>query len=378
MLSSEYINDVGRCDDESHQSDRGAHAHANANAHATMATMRAIGEIQHEENNATYYAGVETIGTRESFGVYQYATFEDPTTGKIMVGKPHSFWYCKQDRELQLEIQPFPFTNAQHRCKLGEDTSEVIELDMQTDTIEIPASALRRRILTNVAYVPPNITEAKIAEFVRNAPLEYSDQDLGVCCDDEELHEEDGDDEEDDGFLEDDATTPHIFFFRSMRVAGHGRRKKRILAMPPKFVDGWMSFCAQKFTADKPYWEHEFASFVLENYLRPLFLQLDPDQDVEKTFYAIETRAYEFNESTSKSSLTAEDEDEDEDEPGEDRVRKKRGGTIRWFPKSPKKALCNAQVSSLDTVETFLGELIELKDKHADHTEVFQLCAVLA
>lgn len=322
-----------------------------------MSTLRPIGEIQHSDDDATYYCGLEYADTHESFGVYQYVTFVDPGTGKLMVGKPHSFWYCKHELEYQAEIQPFPYTRREER--LANVGSPLIELDTQTATIEIPASSIRNRIRTNVVYVPSTIPDDGVEEFVRKAPPEYTDKELSVCCDDEEDPKDE--EEEDEDFLEDDVSEPPIFFYRYARVPGKGRRKKRVLATPPKFVDGWMSFCGQAFGPSKPYWEHEFASFVLDNYLRPLFERLSPSQDVSQTFYAIETRSYSLVNGAHKVDT------------GE-RVRKKRGKSVKWFPKSDPKSISDAQIETLRTIETFLGDLMEMKEEHADYMVVFQRC----
>ena len=135
-----------------------------------MSNLRPIGEVQHEDSDATYYAGLEYDDTRESFGVYQYVTFVEEGTGKLMVGKPHSFWYCKHEMEYQVEIQPFPYTSTQNRLSITSPT--LIELDMQTETIEIPATAIRQRIRTNVVYVPSTVVEKDVESFVREAPAE--------------------------------------------------------------------------------------------------------------------------------------------------------------------------------------------------------------
>ena len=304
-----------------------------------------------------YYGGVEQIGTKESFGVYQYVTFREPSTGMLMVGKPHSFWWCKHDREYQVEMQPFAYVPLARRADVGEE--QMIELDLQTATVEMPVAVLEKRIRTNVVYVPPSVPEKEIATFVRNAPTEYSDEALGVCCDDDPEEEEDEEEEEEE-------TGVHWFWYKYRRT-GEGRRKKRVLAMPPKFVDGWMSFCSQwsEFNNQtSPYWEHEFAEFVLEQYLNTPLTNLAPNQDPSQTFWSIETALYEL---TPTPTTTIDG----------GSTRKVRGAKVKWFPKSPTTTLDAEQLATLESVKDFLDAMKTSAAAEDAYDEVFRRCVVM-
>ena len=160
--------------------------------------MRAIGSIQHTDQEADYYGGVERPSDRATFGVYQYCTFDDPSSGLTFVGKPHSFWWSKLDQEFQVEMQPFPFVPKERRILQNQNPEDgsppLIEVyATHGDMLELPASCLRDRMRGKVVYIPPTVHDDQIKAFVANASDEYSDSDSETADD-----EDDSEDPQDD------------------------------------------------------------------------------------------------------------------------------------------------------------------------------------
>jgi hypothetical protein len=307
-----------------------------------MSTYSSIGSVNHEDEYAVYYGGIMRNRDKESVGCLQYCTFKTPTTNRIQLGKIHSIWWCKTDRDFNLEVQPFPFV----AMTTPHPHPDLLEVCVQPDTIEIPATALGDRIDTNVVWVPPSVGADGLADYVLDAPGEYDEDE------DEDDEDEDEDEDEDD----DDVQKAHTFYYRHMRV-GKGARRKLVPAIPPQFMDGWRDFVSKSFkSARRPYWKHDLVTFVLEHFLSKHLQTLDPsrsDDSLNVFVDVVEGRC-----------VVA------------DTKRKRKRGTATtatWGEGSPVTWTCDQQ-RTLVRIKEFVVDMLAMKEREADFSTVYNLC----
>lgn len=299
-------------------------------------SIRACGTIQHSDDDADYYPGVERVSDRESFGVYQFATFRDPLTNLVFVGKPHSFWWSKADGEFQVEVQPFPFVPLKDRL-LGATPDSPIELySTHGSMIEIPASCLLERLRGKVVYVPPSTPASCIPAFVLDARAEYQSEG-------EDAEEEADIAEEDRDAAEDEDDNRSHFFYKFAKKRGGA---PPLPSLPPKFHDAWTSFTTYSTTKNpRRFWMHDFTQMVKSEYLEARLRALDPTTSFDDVFFAVVTGAY----------VTTRDQ-------------------VKWSTEGRSRTVGSDGVQMLARITTFLNRLGTLHSERADSATVYARC----
>ena len=309
-----------------------------------MPTIRAIGTPDHDDKDATYYSALQ-IGTglsKRSIGCLQYCLFHEPNTGMKQVGKVHSMWWCKTQHEYQFEVQPFAYVPPSQRL-VANAPDRLVELYAQTDTTELPATALVDRIRTKVCWIPPGTDD--VPGYVETAKKEHAEADSD---DSDASDDEDGD----------DVLLPQTFFYSKTLQRGDRGARTIVEAMPPEFVDLWGAYTsATNLTRSgrRAYWKHEFAAWVLKTFVAPILSTIAPHQPPDRTFLAIEEQTYRISNATKRN-------------------RQDDGLRIRWPDESALRTLTDAQNSALHNVAAFLDTMWELRTSKADVDTVYATC----